>query len=70
MGPQARIDALKNAPANGWVAFSEDEERVVAYASTYDEVVEMAEKNGVTEPVIVKILKIGMIESSRLEIRV
>jgi Family of unknown function (DUF5678) len=55
MGPQARIDALKNAPANGWVAFSEDEERVVAYASTYDEVVEMAEKNGVTEPVIVKI---------------
>jgi uncharacterized protein DUF5678 len=55
MGPQARIDALKNAPANGWVAFSEDEERVVAYASTYDEVVEMAEKNGVNDPVIVKI---------------
>jgi hypothetical protein len=55
MDPQARIDTLQNALANGWVAFSEDEERVVAYASTYDEAVEMAGKNGVTEPVIVKI---------------
>jgi hypothetical protein len=55
MTPQARIDILKNAPANGWVAFLEDEERLVAYGSTYDEVVELAEKNGVTDPVIVKI---------------
>jgi hypothetical protein len=55
MSPQARIDALKNAPANGWAAFSEDEERLVAYGNTYDEVVELAEKHGVTEPVIVKI---------------
>ncbi len=55
MSPQARIDALKNAPANGWAAFSEDEERLVAYGSTYDEVVAKAEKNGVTDPVIVKI---------------
>ena len=55
MTPQARIDALKNAPANSWVAFSEDEERLVAYAPTYDEAVEMAEKEGVAEPVIVKV---------------
>ena len=55
MSRQARIEALKNAPANGWAAFSEDEERLVAYGNTYDEVVAKAEKNGVTEPVIVKI---------------
>jgi Family of unknown function (DUF5678) len=55
MSPQARIDALKNAPANGWAAFSEDEERLVAYGGTYDEVVAIAEQKGVTEPVIVKI---------------
>jgi hypothetical protein len=55
MSRQARMEALKNAPANGWAAFSEDEERLVAYGNTYDEVVAKAEKNGVTEPVIVKI---------------
>jgi len=55
MSSQVRIDALKNAPPNGWVAFSEDEERLVAYASSYDEAVELAEKNGVSEPVIVKV---------------
>ena len=55
MTSQARIDALKNAPPNGWVAFTEDEERFVAYASTYDEAVELAERNGVSDPVIVKV---------------
>jgi hypothetical protein len=55
MTSQARIDALKNAPPNGWVAFSADEEKLVAYAGTYDEAVELAEKNGVSDPVIVKV---------------
>jgi hypothetical protein len=55
MTPQARIEALKSAPPNGWIAFSEDEQRVVAQGMTYDEVVELAEKNGVTDPVVVKV---------------
>lgn len=55
MTPQARIEALKNAPPNGWAAFSEDEETLVAYGRTYDEVVESAEKAGISEPVVVKI---------------
>ena len=55
MSPQARIDALRNAPLNGWAAFSEDEERLVAYGETYDEVVKKSEENGVSEPVVVKI---------------
>jgi hypothetical protein len=55
MSPEARIDALRNAPPDGWVAFSEDEERLVAYGVTYDEVVQKSRANGVTEPVVVKV---------------
>lgn len=55
MSPEARIEALRNAPLNGWVAFSEDEELLVAYGSTYDEVVEQSEKKGISDPVVVKI---------------
>lgn len=55
MSPEARIEALRNAPRNGWVAFSQDEERLVAYGNTYDEVVQKSEDSGVSEPVIVKV---------------
>ncbi len=55
MSPQARIEALKKAPSNGWAAFSEDEESIVAYGATYDEVVTAAGERGVAEPVVVKI---------------
>ena len=57
MSPEARIDALQRAPSDGWAAFSEDEERIVAYGATYDEAVAEAEKKGVSEPVLVKIPK-------------
>ncbi len=57
MSPEARIKALLNAPSDGWVAFSDDEERVVAYGSTYEEVVEKAEREGVHDPVVVKVPK-------------
>jgi hypothetical protein len=55
MSPEARIEALKNAPRDGWAAFSETEDRLVAYGATYDEAVENSAKNGVAEPVIVKV---------------
>jgi len=55
MSPEARIDALKKAPRDGWAAFSEDEGRLVAYGSTYDEVVKKSEENGESEPVVVKV---------------
>lgn len=55
MSPQGRNDALRNAPPNGWAGFSEDEERLVAYGATYDEVVKNCEANGVTDPVVVKV---------------
>jgi hypothetical protein len=55
MSPEARIKALKEAPVGGWIAFSEDEERLIAYGSTYDEVVERSEKSGEPDPVVVKV---------------
>ncbi len=57
MSPEARIKALLDAPADGWAAFSEDEERLVSYGATYEEVVSKAEEAGVADPVVVKIPK-------------
>lgn len=57
MSPEARIKALREAPPDGWVAFSEDEERVVAHGATYEETVEKAEKEGVSDPLLVKVPK-------------
>ncbi len=55
MSPEERLSALLAAPANGWVAFSGDESRVVAYGATYEEVVSKAEKEGEPDPLLVKI---------------
>lgn len=50
-----RLKALLEALANGWIAFSEDESRVVAYGSTYEEAVSNAAKEGELDPLLVKI---------------
>ncbi len=55
MSPQAGIEALQKEPSNGWIAFSEDEEHLIAYGATYDEVVAKAEKQGVADLVVVKV---------------
>lgn len=57
MSPNERIEALKNAPPDSWVAFSADEERLVATGISYEEVVSKAEQQGETEPVVVKVPK-------------
>lgn len=54
MNPRVRSKALLEAPKDSWVAFSEDETRVVAYGSTYEEAVSKAKENGVSDPVLVK----------------
>jgi predicted RNase H-like HicB family nuclease len=51
---KATIKAFRKAPSNGWIAFTEDEERLVAYGATYDEVVANAEKQGAGDLVVVK----------------
>ncbi len=55
MSPESRVKALREAPPDGWAAFSADEQRVVAYGATYDEAVSKAEKEGVADPVLVKV---------------
>lgn len=55
MSPEERIGALLKAPSDGWVAFSGDETRVVAYGTTYDEAVAGAEKAGEADPLLVKV---------------
>lgn len=55
MSPEARLKALREAPPGGWAAFSADEERIVAYGSSYDEVIKKAERSGEADPVVVKV---------------
>jgi hypothetical protein len=49
-----RLEILKKAPLDSWVALSEDESRIVAVGSSYDEVVQKSESAGVTDPVLIK----------------
>jgi hypothetical protein len=49
-----RIEALRSAPPDSWVALSEDESRVVAVGSSYEEAVLKSEKAGVSDPVLIK----------------
>ena len=57
MSPDDRAQALRAAPPDGWVAFSADESRLIAYGKTYDEAVAKAEQNGEPDPVLVKVPK-------------
>jgi len=54
MSSDPRLEALKSAPLDSWIALSEDETRVVAVGSSYDEAVKKSESAGVTDPVLVK----------------
>jgi hypothetical protein len=49
-----RIKALRSAPLNSWVAFDEGETRIVATASTYEQVVKESNAAGVADPIVVK----------------
>jgi hypothetical protein len=49
-----RLDVLRSAPLNSWIALSEDESKIVAVGSTFSEVVTNSEKAGVSDPVIIK----------------
>ena len=62
MSPEDRLDALRNAPPDGWVAFSSDETRLVAYGVTYEEAVTKADENGERDPVILKVPKNWLVQ--------
>lgn len=54
----ARIQALRSAPLNSWVALSDDESKIVAIGKTYEEVVSASTRAGVEDPLIVKTPKV------------
>ena len=46
---------MSQAGVNGWIAYSEGDERLIAYGATYDEVVANAAKRGASDLVVVKV---------------
>jgi hypothetical protein len=54
MSTEERLEMLKTAPPNSWLALSEDESRVIGSAPTYSEAVELAANEGVEDPVLIK----------------
>jgi len=49
-----RLEILRSAPLDSWIALSEDESKLVAVGSTYEEVVRNSESAGIDDPVILK----------------
>jgi hypothetical protein len=49
-----RTEALRAAPPNSWVVLSEDESRIIAVGSTYDEVVKKCDEAGVADPILIR----------------
>jgi hypothetical protein len=49
-----RIQALRAAPPDSWIALAPDESKVVASGATYEEVSKRSDEAGVDDPIIVK----------------
>ena len=56
----ARLDLLRSAPMDSWIALSEDESRIVAVGATYEEVVQNSESAGFADPLLLKTPKVWM----------
>lgn len=55
MSAEERVRILNEAKPNSWLAFSSDESKIVGRGDSYMEAVEDAEKNGETDPVLIRI---------------
>src|ERR1700722_10608321 len=55
-----RLELLRSAPLNSWIALSEDETEIVATGSTYEEVVRNSENAGVSDPLLIMTPKVWM----------
>lgn len=51
---EIRLKLLRTAPLDAWVALSQDESRIVATGSDYEQVAKRADEAGETDPVILK----------------
>ncbi len=50
-----RNPEMSQARINGWIAFSEHDEHLIAHGATYDEVVASAGKQGASDLIVVKV---------------
>ena len=55
MSPQQRLEVLREATPNSWIAFSQDESTVAAEAQSYSEAIHRAEESGEQDPVLVHV---------------
>ena len=55
-----RLELLRTAPMDSWIALSEDESQIVAVGATYAEAVENSENAGVSDPLLIKTPKVWM----------
>lgn len=55
-----RLELLRSAPADSWIALSEDETAIVATGATYEEAVQKSEQAGVSDPLLIKTPKVWM----------
>lgn len=51
---EKRLELLRSAPLNKWIALSEDESRIIAVGDTFDEVSEQSDLAGISDPIILK----------------
>jgi hypothetical protein len=56
MSPEAiiRLNTLRAAPLDSWIALSEDESRIIATGKTYSEVSDKSDAAGEYDPIIIK----------------
>jgi len=54
MSSKQRLEVLQQAPPNSWVVLSEDESQLLGTAATYAEAVDLANSEGVEDPVLIK----------------
>jgi hypothetical protein len=54
MSQEERVEILKSAPPNSWIALSQDESRVVGMGATYGEASERAKDSGESDPLLIK----------------
>jgi hypothetical protein len=55
-----RIELLKDAPLDSWIALSKDETQIVAVGATFGEVTRKSELAGVDDPVLLKTPKVWL----------
>jgi hypothetical protein len=51
---EIRLQTLRSAPLNKWIALSADESRIVAIGDTFREASDGSDRAGVSDPIILK----------------